>query len=222
MPNWRAAQSALWLIAVTAVGAWAHGELTNRWNESDQVRAVAAKALDRLPKQFGDWTMSEEIPFEDRIVRILDSAGAVARVYQNQVTGQRAAMAMIVGPPGPTSSHQAELCYSSQGFEQVGEGTNDPVQIGNMSNEFRHLIFKKKGVESRQLEVMYAWRQEKAWLVPVLPRTTFGGGRYLFKIQVAVQHNVDSADDKTSVATEFLQALLPQLDQTVFEGLPPA
>src|SRR3990172_4034973 len=209
MRRFKAAHSALMVIVVTAGGAWAHGRLANRWNHADEMRAVAAKALERTPDKFGDWSLREELAFEPRIVGILSYSGAIHRVYVHNTTGALVTMAMIVGPPGPTSSHYAELCYSSSGFDLDVEPTLETFQVGKREHELRHTLFRKRGLESRQLDVYYSWRQGPSWSVPLLPRTAFGGGRYLFKLQVAQMSNSDGAVDKTSGARAFLEAFLP-------------
>lgn len=209
--------SGLLLIVVTAVGALAHGHYTNRWNQGDAVLAKAGKALSSTPLEFGPWRMQSEQDFPERIHGILSFANALNRVYVNEKTGQTVAMAMIVGPPGPTSTHTAEMCYSSAGNVLLEDATILTIEEKRGPQEFRRTLFQNAAVEAKRLEVVYSWRQGDNWTAPLVPRATFGGKPYLFKIQVAANYESASKEQEPqSVCRDFLTDLLPALDQHVF------
>ncbi len=207
----------LLLIVVTALGAWEHGRYTNRWNDSDEVLARAGKALASAPLEFGPWRMQSEQPFPERIRGILSFANALNRVYVHEKTGQTVAMAMIVGPSGPTSTHVAEMCYTSAGNELIEDATILTIENERGPQEFRRTLFKNQSIEARHMEVVYSWRQGAAWSAPLVPRASFGSKPYLFKIQVAANYEIGPKEQNPpSVCRGFLADLLPALDKSVF------
>lgn len=220
MKSYLAAVTALLMIAVTIVGTFAHGHLTNRWNHADEKLAKAAEAMKSVPTEFGDWRMQSETPFEPRIQQILDYSGAINRVYVDARTNQTISVAIIVGPPGPTSTHTAELCYSSNGFKTIEDTQVARIDVGGKANEFRRTLLESKAIDSRRLEVLYGWRYGDAWEAPSTPRWHYGLRPFLFKIQIAAEYDAPlepSADeDKQSVAEQFLAAFLPELNKQVF------
>jgi hypothetical protein len=204
-------------IGATLLGTLAHGRLTNRWNGADEKRAAAGEALARAPKEFGNWRMQSESPFEARIQGILDFAGAINRTYVNAETGQVVSLAMIIGPSGPTVSHTAELCYSSQGYKLMEDTAVVDVEVDGKTNAFRRTLLQSKSIASQRLEVLYGWRYGDAWEAPQAPRLTFGGKPFLFKLQMAANYDVeDKNQDTMQVTKDFLRDFLPALDKQVF------
>jgi hypothetical protein len=212
----------LLLIAVTALGTVEHGRYSNRWNGADQVLTRAGEALALAPKEFGPWRMRSEEGFSARIRGILSYANAFNRVYVNEKTGQTVAMAMLVGPPGPTSTHVAELCYSTAGNKLIDEATLMTIDLERGPQEFRRTRFQSINIEGRRLEVLYSWRQGENWTAPLVPRASFGGMPYLFKIQIAANYEAEANETEgASVCRDFLTDLLPALDKTVFAEFKP-
>ncbi len=210
----------LLLLAVTAIGTYSHGRLTGRWTPIAAELAQAGTAIQKVPNHFGDWQLQSETPFDDRVLGILNPAGATNRVYVNKVAGKTVSMAMIVGAPGPTSTHVAELCYPTAGYKLLGKPTDVAIRIGDTTHEFRTTLFEPPQADALRLEVYTSWRQADAWRAPASPRMTFGGGAYLFKLQVASTVHNESASSAESTCQTFLKALIPALDQTVFRSDP--
>lgn len=206
------------MIAVTVIGTLAQGRLTNRWNYADEKLAKAAESMKSVPTEFGDWRMQSETPFEPRIQQILSYAAAMNRVYVNSKTNQSVSVAMIVGPPGRTSTHTAELCYSSNGFKPMENTQIATLEIDGVTNELRRTHLESTSIESRQLEVLYGWRYGDAWEAPSIPRLTYGARPFLFKIQVAAEYDVPQkpTSEKLSEGEQFLAAFLPELNKQVF------
>lgn len=205
-------------IALTVAGTLVHGRLINRWGGSTAEIDAAAASLRLAPEQFGDWRLVDEEEFSERIQRITSYANAWRRTYVNTRTGQKVNAAMLVGPPGPTTSHVAEMCYNTRGFSQVGDRETFTLQFpGTGVNEFAEDRFISPDVAARRLQVCYSWRQDEGWRVPELPRIAFGAGAYLYKIQVAAYYTTDLSDDaEESICRNFLMEFGPALDETVF------
>lgn len=206
-------------IAATTLATVVHGRLTNRWGTADRDRAEAAARLQQVPVAFGDWELQKETQLEDRVLGILQCTGSWRRDYVHRPTGQLVVVVMIIGPPGQTSTHTPEMCYSTQGFTQLG-GVERLSLDGTASNqhEFHRVKFTRDGLARDEMEVCYAWRQKDRWTVPGVPRVAFGGGTYLYKMQLASLHDAGHTGSKSKIDCEaFLKEFLPVLDRTIFQ-----
>jgi hypothetical protein len=206
------------IVAVTALGTVAQGYLTNRWNSADEKLAQAGAALTHVPTEFGEWSMQSETPFEPRIQQILNYAGAVNRVYVHSGTNQSVAVALIAGPPGETSTHTAEMCYSSRGHEMLSDTETPTLEVDGTSNQFRRVLMENKSVDGRRLEVMYGWRFGDAWEAPMIPRAYYGARPFLFKVQIASEFDASEKGEgeATTPCQQFLRDFVPALNRQVF------
>jgi len=205
------------MVVFAVAGAVVHGHLSDRWGGYTTRLQAAARTLESVPDAFGDWQLAEETELTDRVQGILNCAASVNRKYEHRKTGQVVSMAMIVGPPGPTASHFAEMCYTTQGYKTLNKGVRFQLVFPNdVRQEFYEDNFASPGVLAQKLQVCYSWRQADRWLVPTIPRVTFGGHPYLYKIQVAAYFAEGAAGETDGICRGFLQDLLPELEQTVF------
>lgn len=205
------------LVVLTAAATVVHGRFSDRWGTSAAQLRKAAEALQLAPTEFGSWKLQKEMEFEDRVKGILGCAGSWSRTYVHKPTGQAINVAMIVGPPGPTSSHVAEMCYSTQGYRQVGQRAVFQLELPDHSqHEFAEINFVSPNVSSQKLQVCYSWRHADQWLVPSFPRAYFGGQPFLYKIQVAAYHAGGATETESQICQAFLREFLPELDRTVF------
>ena len=181
---------------------------------------AAARALVAAPDQCGPWRKSEEHKFAPDVEGILNFAGAINRTYVNSETGQSVSVAIFVGPPGPTSTHTAAMCYSSKGYRLLSDTAELTIPgSGNAVNRFRQNLFESESFDKQRLEVCYAWRAGDLWEVPPVPRVAFGNALRLFKIQIAANFEQTDTIKDASVCRDFLQSFLPALDAAVFQQL---
>ena len=117
------------LVALTIYSGVLHGRLSWRWGPSERLLA-AARRLQGLPKQFGDWELQE--PGEDApdIVATLECAGYVQGRYVNRQTGEQVRAALLVGPCGPMSVHLPEICYSGADYQVVEDRKHVTIPEG--------------------------------------------------------------------------------------------
>jgi hypothetical protein len=207
------------VIAITLLGAVAHGYYSNRWHRSDEQRERAGRILESFRADFGDWTLQSDIPFVNSEEAILLFSGAINRTYVNRVTGDLVSVAVIVGPPGQTSTHTAALCYGSRGYDSSSPIERVDVDVAGKKHEIARTELRPESPGLRPLEVCYAWRQEDQWLVPAVPRAAFGGGEYLFKFQAAAGVSDANAQDTNSICLAFLHDFLVALEHDVFGRL---
>lgn len=204
-------------IAATTLATVVHGRLTNRWGAADGDRAEAAARLQQVPVAFGDWELQKETQLESRVLGILQCTGSWRRDYVHRPTGQLVVVVMIAGPPGQTSTHTPEMCYPTQGFTQLGEAERVSFDATDShQHEFHRVRFARDGLARDEMEVYYAWRQKDHWTVPSVPRVAFGGGTYLYKMQLASLHDAGQTGSKSKIdCAAFLKQFLPELDRTL-------
>ena len=216
----RALVPGLLIFVVTIGGTILQGRLTNRWGSADESLRAAAQALTATPTECGSWTKVEDKDFPSNVQGILNFAGKINRVYLNQATGQTVSVAVIVGPPGPTSTHVAEMCYDTQGYNIL----TGPLELaiphpGRAEDHFRQSFFESRSFEKQRLEICYSWRAGENWEVPRYPRLAFGSSLRLFKIQLAAEIRSEDSTADESVCRQFLQAFLPEFEASVFRKL---
>jgi hypothetical protein len=206
---------AIALVLLTTIASGViHGRLTNRWGTPVDL-ANAGKRLQEFPAEFGDWKLAEDRPLTEPIRKVLQCAGYVSRIYTHESTGQAVHMVLLVGPPGPTSVHIPEVCYSSQDYRQ--QGPREAVEIsgkaGSATGSFWSLRLQPNGLEAAPLQSYYAWSDGGKWQAAQNPRFTFGGKKLLYKLQLA-SAAPPTGTKKPESATQpdagklFLQSLL--------------
>ena len=126
---------------------------------------AAADNLRTMPKQLGDWQMTEEMDMGELTEEMLECAGHVTRRYVNRKSGARITMFIIVGPPGPIAVHTPEICFSSRDYEKYEQKR---TQASFDSDEAEpHLLwqtaFRSKRITTDILDVYYAWSTGGTW-----------------------------------------------------------
>jgi hypothetical protein len=207
------------VLAVTLLGACAHGYYSNRWHQSDEQRQRAGRILEEFRQDFGDWTLRADVPFVEDEEAILLFSGAINRSYVNRATGDVLSVAVIVGPPGQTSTHTAALCYGSRGYDSESPIELVDVEIAGRTHQIAQSRLRPVSAGLRPLEVCYAWRQDDQWLVPAVPRVAFGGGEYLFKVQAAASLADGDSQQGNSICLGFLREFLGAMETQVFDRL---
>ena len=66
-----------------------------------------------------------------------------------------------------------------------------------------------------QLRVLWCWNRGDAWNAPNNPRMTFAGNAALYKLYV-IQEVMRDDHEARKVCSEFLGALLPELNRSLF------
>jgi hypothetical protein len=211
------------LLAVTAGSGVAAGKLGNRWGAPPDMHA-AADRLSRLPAECGEWQLVDERPLDEALVEMLQCAASTNRAYRNRASGETVHVSLIVGPPGPTSVHTPEICFSSQGYhidipaERRTFATTAARRNGDAAapvDEFWQTTFAPDRRQPDRLVACYSWCDGRRWLAPDHPRFAFGGFPFLYKMQLATKVSTETEKD-TDPCGDFLKALLPALVQSGF------
>ncbi|HVX15445.1 MAG TPA: exosortase-associated EpsI family protein [Pirellulales bacterium] len=214
-----------WLIlfAATAGSGAAAGKLGNRWGTPPDMSA-AAERLARLPAECGEWQLVDERPLDEGLIEMLQCAASTNRTYRNRSSGETVHISLIVGPPGPTSVHTPEICFSSQGYHidvpaerRRFSTTGKPGDGGAASpaNEFWQTTFAPDNRQPDRLVACYGWCDGRRWLAPDHPRFAFAGAPFLYKMQLAMKISIES-EKEGDLCGDFLRSLLPALAASGF------
>jgi hypothetical protein len=193
------------LVAATLGVAVAHGKLSRRWGTPPDVEA-AAKRLERLPTQIGDWQIKgSDQKLDERVAQMLQCNGTINRVYENTKTGDKVRVFVVLGPAGPIAVHTPEICYSSKDYKIDAPRQRWAVDDANTLWDLR---LKSNDISDTPLRVVYGWTNDTHWQATDSPRFAFGGRPMLYKIQLA---GPVPASEERDACREFLSAFLPVL-----------
>jgi hypothetical protein len=206
----RLASYAIAALALTLITGLVYGRWTQRWGAAPSLKAAAARVND-LPRELGDWQMSEERDVAPLILETLRCEAHAHRVYVNSKTGEVVNVALIVGPSGPTSVHTPEICFSSRAYE-IAE-PREKKFFGASGDEGGSSLwttrFKSQNAGAGELQVYYGWSTGGAWTASQSPRFEFGGSPLLYKIQVSAQMGpAKESGSGSDPGQSFIDALL--------------
>jgi hypothetical protein len=146
--------------------------------------------------------------------------GAVLlRRYVNRVNGSAVLVFLTVGRPGPVvSSHCPDSCYPGAGFDCVAPVAKRTIDVSG-PQEFLTATFSKANRASPiHVRVFWAWSGTGQWSVPDRPRMTFAKYPRLYKLYVIRQLVRPTEPMDGDPITGFVQALVPELDRTLFRA----
>jgi hypothetical protein len=208
----------LGIAAITATSGGIAGSLSHRWGKPFDL-VLAAERLAATPENFGDWELTIAQALDADAVEMLRCAGSTQRAYRNRRTGQIINMFVIVGPPGPTSVHTAEICYSSRDYDTIEPRRRLQVRESQLPDEaFWETVFRHNDLYADVLRVAYAWNAGDGWRAPEHPQFTFGGRPYLYKLQVAGSVGTGVSRGEDDPCRSFLGDFLPVLDAVLFQS----
>lgn len=209
------------LIGITLAAEWQFGSLADVSARDAQMQQTADK-LAALPKSFGPWELVREDPFSDDVVAILECSGHVNRLYKNRDTGELVTVSLIVGPSGPMTAHRPEVCFSSRDYTPEGITTDETIESGGATHEFRQARFVSTRLDAQHIACYYGWTHDGTWTAPDAARFVLGSEPYLVKLQFTTHVSPESAESAQAVTNveptgeRFLRDLLPVLNEELF------
>lgn len=215
----RAAKGSVYLplviaLATTLVSGAVFGTVTQRWGMSDGTD-LAAERLGEVPEKIGDWRMVSSDPASERVTDMLRLAGHFNRTYQHRRTGETVEVHCVLGPAGPISVHQPEICFRNNAYSERGE--RQTVNVGGDSNSFWSLTFdpSESNLDGGIVCVYYAWSSGDAWTAPSDARFHFAGNSHLYKLQVTTCLPATADLDRGDPCRAFLADFVPVVNDYV-------
>jgi hypothetical protein len=200
-------------LALLSLAALVHGVWTGRWQPSHALEEAVARVRD-VPLSFGDWR-GEELPPDREAFARAGAVGYWMRQYRNGQTGEAVTVLLMCGRAGKMAVHTPDLCYGGVGYEVVGEPAREAVPGVSPAAAFWGARFRKPGpAGDSALRIHWGWRARGAWEAPERPRWHFAGAPFLYKLYVVRDATADGPEGDASLP--FLQALLPELEKTLF------
>jgi hypothetical protein len=192
------------LAAALVIGvALVEGLRSNRWGESEDLKAAAAK-LARIPRDFGMWH-GTDTTLDPKLVEKAEAVGYVSRQYFNSKNGERIEVLLLCGPSGPIGAHTPDVCYGGLGYICRGKPIPRKVDFEHGVATFWTGRFEKQSPTDNPLRVYWAWGVNGEWQASDNPRTDFALRTALFKLYVV---HVEQAGTEAQ-AKEFLTEFLP-------------
>lgn len=206
------------VAAAITLGAAIHqGRTSNRWGLSGQMTEVVP-VVQTLPRDIGRWRLQDTEKMSAYEERTLQCADYLKATYVNQDTKQQVQALLLLGPPGPTSVHRPEICYSAIDFPQDSERTSVVLQShdeGKSDTAWMVQFRNNKDVSGGLLRVYYAWSDGSKWQASEEPRITYGTRPYLFKFQVNAEIDDSATGDDDDAAKAFLIDFIPVFEQLI-------
>ncbi len=203
------------LLCSGAVRFW-----EDRHFQSIQIQSsIPLFALKSFDETIGRWHAKEntESALDPQIARIAGSTDSLIRTYVDKQTGVSVVVLILYGRAGPVTAHTPEVCYTSQGYDQLETFDFDMPGQTPGSARFRSLLFTKKGGrEGTQQEVFYAFRNEGRW-APVVQGTwkTLEANPPVFKIMVQRRLAEQERRNVNNPTVLFLSEMLPVLERRI-------
>lgn len=173
-----------------------------------------AKRLLELPKRFGDWELvksGELLPLHERELQCF---GYVMRTYVKK-TGERADVAILLGPHGPIAQHTPDVCYNMSGFEEIQKPTREEFKVGEDKVTVATSVFKNPNDGGTAIKIAWGWNDGEGWDAPEgQARFRYAGRPFLYKMQVVYKLPGLKEGSDQGLRT-FIEEFLPVLNQHV-------
>jgi len=240
---WRYGATAAFMTLVVVAGIL-HGQRTFRWTAKPPLTAYIERLKD-VPMTFDGW-LGEDMPRFTDDLRTHGIEDYLYRNYRSRTTTESYRVLIVVGRPGPISSHTPDVCYRGSGYTSAADparadvagvdstGSKDGRNFQLFSMKFKPPI--TRATDSFEKEIRWSWlAPSKQFQAADSPRTTFPNEPALYKIYIDHDRPATSlapvpastASPLPAVAataghdpTKFLQALLPRVETALKDPAP--
>jgi hypothetical protein len=208
---------------VLLVSSLLHGVWTDRWQVAEEP-ARFAERLEQVPRAIGDWESNEAQELDPKRVEVAQLSGYLLRTYENRRDKSRVSLLILAGHAGPVATHPPDACYVGSGYEMAEPPKRFSLQAAEpaLPAEFWAARFHKgDDAAPDQLRILWAWSGGGPWQAPTTPRLTFARYQALYKLYlVRPLTNADEPLDRDP-CLDFLRALLPEIQRSLFIDVRP-
>jgi hypothetical protein len=205
-------------MAVLLMSGVVHGLWTDRWIRFEESCPFDEARVAEGIATIGDWK-SDPLSLDPSQIAPAGISRYVARRYSRGSRGDELSVLLVWGRPGPLAAHTPVTCFQGAGSEMVGEPIRYVVNSGSScgSAEFWMARFRHTGSPVPEcLLVLWSWNANGAWQVVEDPRFSFAHCRALYKLYVVRRVPKSDVALDEGPGVEFLRALLPQLENSLF------
>lgn len=117
--------------------------------------AAAAHAINSIPYTLGDWRATD-LPLPAAAVTLLKPNATATRLYQNQITGERATMVIVqCRDARDMAGHYPPICYKGQGWVARQEPTPITLTVTGAALPVVRYDFTRPAFDRDQSVVIY-------------------------------------------------------------------
>ena len=186
---------------------------------SNEQMSQAALVLGLLPDKFGTWQTEHREMSESEIRQTGTKAYYSRVVWQSRGGGQGTVMLMC-GQTRELSAHPPTVCFEGVGLTLDGEAkaVRLPAEtMGGQEGELMAAHFKpERGVNKNPVFVYWGWsRDGRRWEAPSVPRLSFVGAPFLYKLYVVRDDTGRSGTRQVEVCDQILKEFLPEFHAAI-------
>lgn len=206
-------------VAVLVAAGVFEGLRTNRWGQSEDMKAAVAR-LTAVPPTFGDWTSTENV-IDEKVLKVAEATGSISRTYANRKTGSVVSVLLLCGPPGPIGAHTPDICYRGIGFEMDGREEHRTITPADSpAGSYWAATFQRQSTGADRLRVAWMWGVDGDWNASTNPRREFALRKALYKLYVS--RGVTPADREANPPVDRIQDFLADFLPVVKKALNPS
>jgi hypothetical protein len=215
LASWLPLPIALGILLVSGV---VHGLWTDRWVRLEDSSPFDETQLAKRIATIGEWE-SGPLSIDSSELAAAGISRYVARRYVHRSTRDEIVLLLVWGRPGPIAAHTPVVCFQGTGSQMVGDPVKHPVHSGSPPEVAEFWTARFRRTESPvpdYLRVFWAWNANGMWQAADNPRFSFAHYPALYKLYVVRHLAKPDEPAQTDPGSEFLQSLLPKLEDSLF------
>lgn len=196
------------IATVITLGA---GYLTSGGSTAELM--AVTQRVEQMPKEIPNWELASSENIDENSRRTLECTGYFVRRYIASKTGDRIIAAVLVGPCGPMSLHNPNVCYDMAGYTETRPMKKESFKVGDAEVKLWTTVMEQKKL-GEKIKIAWGWDDGNGFSAPETGRFAFAGRPYLVKVQVVNEvENRPGEDDKA--LERFMADFMPLLQKTL-------
>ena len=206
------------VIVLTLLSTYVVGSNWGRWGNFRQAMEEAGKAVEKIPRSFGNWeAATDDEKLDQASVEQLELTDYVVRRYTNKTTNETVSLIFMVGPTGRLTVHTPQICFGGRNYKMVSNPTpvSFPFEGEGGASESKDvlskLVFTNQSVNGGAKLFYYGVSTGHNWQeLTGSARSDFQNFRFLYKMQLEAFVSEEGSGENDVVA-RFLRDFLPEI-----------
>ena len=176
------------------------------------------QSLSLFPQQMGDWTMTGQARFDERVLAVLLPTDYLSRSYENS-RGERLSLYIGYHDGGPSSGpiHSPKQCLPGSGWNRLNDGARQLTVNGEQMAYVSSLYQKdtEKQLFLYWFQVRDQFLTNEYALKFAMAKNSFLSNRRdssFIRLSVMVK---DGEDDARLIGEDFIKAFLPAIQESL-------